>query len=262
MTGEAQWQVRTTIPFLLKSIGPIVLYAALGILFRLKKAAPIERFGIILLPVAYLSFLLPISERIGISNARLLFPAQYLFWGWFAAVGLYETAEWLKSFVTYKKNIIIGLLFLIFFISASPTIIWELQQKVPDTSIYQNPLYFLPKPIYDAFIYIQKQKPLSSFVLANPSSGLDILVPVVSGHRTITGLRYTTVHLTEKRKEVVQFFTLGMDSTTALHWLQLHKVSFVLFTLYDGDKEVFQQRYPFLTPVYSTPTGAVYQMNR
>jgi hypothetical protein len=107
MSREAEWQVRTTLFFLLKSIGPIMPFASLGMLFRFKKATAIERFGIILLLGTYITFLLPISERLGISNARLLFPAQYLFWGWFAMVGMYESAARLELYVQYKKNVII-----------------------------------------------------------------------------------------------------------------------------------------------------------
>ncbi|MFH0749480.1 MAG: hypothetical protein V1917_01020 [Candidatus Gottesmanbacteria bacterium] len=261
MASEAQWQVRTIFPFLMKSIGPILPFAVLGIVFRWKKTTSIERFGMILIPGAYLTFLLPVSGHFGISNARLLFSAQYLFWGWFAAVGLFELAERLKHVVRYKKNTIIGLLFFVFFISVAPTIVWELQQKIPPATTYTDPLYFLPKSISNAFTYLSTQKPLSSLVLANPSSRMDMLVPVLGGHRTITGPQYATQNLPEKKAEVIKFFALEMEENETRRWLQSHHINFVLFTVYDGDRNAFQRTYPFLVPLFSSKTATVYGIN-
>lgn len=259
MTGETQWQHRTTLLILIQSIGPILPFALLGMLFRLKKAVPIERFGMILLPIVYSTFLLPISEHFGISNTRLLFPAQYLFWGWFGGVGLIELADRLKYIVAYKKNTIIGFLFFVFFITVTPTIIWELQQKAPSDALYSDPNFFLPTSAYEAYIFLEKQKPLTSLVLANPPNR-DVLVPVLSGHRTITGTVYTTPNLRGKQAESNKFFTLSMEPNDAKLWIQSHHITFILFTIYDGNYLAFQQAYPFLIPLFSSETATVYGM--
>lgn len=261
MAGEAQWQVRTNLLFLLLSIGPIVPYAVFGMIFRYKKASAIERFGMILLPGVYIAFLLPISEHIGMSNARLLFPAQYLFWGWFGAVGLFELAERLKHVVRYKKNTIIGLLFFVFFISVAPTIVWEFQQSLPPEHHYTDPHFFLPTSTYTAFLYLSEQ-PSVSLILANPTTRMDILIPAISGQRTITGLRYTTPHLEEKRNNAMLFFAMKMEKDKAKHYIESHHMTHILFTNRDGDKEAFERSYPFLSPVFSTVTAVVYQMNK
>lgn len=260
MIVEAQWQDRTNLPFLLKSIGPIVPFAMLGMLFRLKKASAIERFGIILLPGVYITFLLPISEHLGISNARLLFPAQYLFWGWFAGVGLYETAGWLKSFVTYKKEVVVALLFSVFFISVAPTIIWELQQKLAIADAATGSMYYLPKTTYTAFQFLEQTFPYDALVVGNPLSFMDTRIPALSGHKTITGQRYATIKYEEKKAKVNALFSLSLSQDDALVWLTSHHVTYVLFTQYDGDVSAFQSHYPFLTPIFSTPTATVFKI--
>jgi len=261
MTSEAGWQVLTTLPFLLKSIGPILPFAIVGIIAKLKKAAAIERFGMILLVGSYTTFLIPeIPRFLKFSNARLLFSAQYLFWGWFAAIGLFTLAQYIGRCVVVKKQIIISVLFFLFFSSVTPTIIWEIQHRLPDTAIYQNELYFLPKTTASAFTYLDKQVPYQDIVLANSDSHMNMLVPVLSGHKTMLGPAYATINASMKGKEIHAFFTLTMDEETARQWVRAHHISYILYTVTDGYAGSFAQHYPFLEKVFSSDTATVYKV--
>jgi len=258
MTGEAQFQVRTTIPFLLKSIGPIVPFALFGVIARFKKMVPLERFGSILLLSTYTIFLLPISEHLAFSNTRMLFAGQYIFLGWFAAVGLYESASLITRFVVIKRTIINGMLFFVFFISVTPTIVWEIQQKIAKIPSPQDPINYLAKTTFSAFQFLDIALPRDAIVLGNPSSSMDIRLPVFSGHKTVTGPRYATLNYEEKRKVSMAFYNQTLDEKTAQQWIYAHHINYVVYTISDGNSAEFNQRYSFLNPIFKTTTAVVF----
>jgi len=260
MTGETLWQVRTEPLFLLESIGPIVPFAVVGMLTRWKKAMPIERFGMLIVVISYTAFYFPLSERVGVSNVRLLFSVLYLFLGWFAAVGLFQLAAMLSSRLRVAKRVVVGIGFIVFLLCVTPTLIWEIQQKIPDQASYQSPTLFLPQTTADAFAFLETQKPKNALVLANPTTRMDIFIPVLTGHRSVTGLHYTTVDADKKQNDAYKIFLCQTPSDEARSWFEEHHISFVLFTTSDGNVQQFEKQYPFLHEVFRTTTAIVYRV--
>lgn len=254
---EAAQQVKTVPFFLLKSIGPIIPLVIIGFIQTIKKPKPIERFGMVLLIVGYCSFYSPLPAYLGISNIRILFPGYYFFFAWFAVIGIYTLSRWLTRVTTLKHNTLIILIFFTYLISVSPTIIWEIKQKIGSTYEPNNPLYYLPTTTYQAFTFLESIQPYDVLVLGNPQSFMDIRIPALSGHHTITGPHYATINYEEKRDQAIALFLLQMTKQEAKQWLMIHHVSYILFTNYDGDVTAFYTHYPFCTPVFSTTTATV-----
>jgi len=256
---EGKWQTTTSLFFLLRSIGPIVPFALIGMITR-KKWTAIEQYGAILLFSTYTLFLFPILARFGISNVRLLLPASYVFFGWFAAVGIETIAGFLPRVTKFTKQQATFICCLLFCVAVSPTIVWEIQQKVMQVTTQKNNyLQYLPTSTYDAFTYL-KTIPNHPIVLGNPVSHMDILIPAFSGKKTVTGPLYATINHDEKIENVTQLFTRTMTPNDARTWLREHHVTHLLFTMYDGDRELFATTYPFMKPIFSTPTAVVYDV--
>lgn len=255
---EAAQQVKTTPLFLLKSIGPILPLVIIGMIKTIKKSSPIERFGMFLIIVGYFSFYSPIPHLLGVSNVRILFPGYYFFFAWFATVGLEAIALWLTKITTVKKQFLVGLLFFLYLVITAPTVVWEVKQKLSTVYSQEDSMYYLPKTMYQAFTFLEQTPPYEDIVLGNPITLMDMRIPALSGHKTVTGPAYATINYDQKQKETVQFFTSTMEKDQALQWIQTHHVSYVLYTIYDGYVGDFQTHYPFLTKVFESPTATVF----
>ena len=115
----------------------------------------------------------------------------------------------------------------------------------------------LMKAVYQAFEFLAKDQSWENVVLANPISFLDSMVPPLSGHKTYSGHMLITIRSDEKIALAKAFFQRFMSQSEAKNFLQTVPISYVLFTTADGNVEQFQTAYPFLTPIFSTPTATV-----
>jgi hypothetical protein len=258
---EKSQQIRTNLPFLLASIGPIVPFATIGITFRIKKAEPIERFFLFLIIVSYLVFLSPIPEYLGICNARLLTGAYFVGIAWFAAVGATGVATIVSRVTWYKKSFALGIVMFLFILSVTPTIAFEIQHKMKRPDSVSDMMIYLPNSVHEAFQFLEQVKPYGDVVLANPMSFMDLRVPALSGHRTVNGTAFSPNEKT-KRQETIDIFQKRMPANSVRTWFTNHRVRYILFTSYDGDGAAFQSTYPFLTPIFSNSAATVYQMSK
>lgn len=235
---EASQQVTTTPLFLLLSIGPISMLGLLGVVKGIGEKKPIMLFGIILLAMNYFLFFTDIPRLIGISNSRVLFPAMYLFWGMLAAEGIF--------FIKKKFSILYSLFFILYSLLTIPTLYWEIQQKLIVKPEERIPLLYLPSGIYKRFTRLATLGSPNDVVLANPMTHLDAMIPALTGHTTYTGHPFATINSNQKRALASKFFQKQMSAEVAQAWLGKNHIRFVFFTELDGDKNQFQQAYPFI----------------
>lgn len=231
---EAADQVRTTIQFMLLSVGPICLLGALGAWVSR------SRFSIALLAISYLLYFSPIPHMIGISNSRVLFPAMYAAWGILAAEGVFS----------FKKPLIVVLIFLLLTL---PTLGWEIQKKRIVKPEERVPLLYLPLDVYQAFTYLKNTQPFDDIVLANPASHMDALVPALSGHVSLTGHPFATIANEDKKTQSHRFFAGLLTNEEAKRWLTSQNIRYILYTKFDGDN-----MYPFLTRQFSSAGATVW----
>ena len=236
---EKTQQTLTTTPFLLLSIGPILLFAIVGMWMALKKRILFGITGLFLVIGGYILFRFPVIDQIiGITNVRVVFPGTILFLAWFATLGVQTLSR--------KKPLVEALCILLFLLSVAPTVIWEIQQKISPSGS-NTPINYIPTSMMDAYTFLKNQSPYTTVALGNPETYTNYLIPALTGHVSVSGHPLLTIHADEK---------------TAKQWITKERVTYVVFTDGDGSKEAFEKTYPFFTVIFSTPTATVYQMNK
>ena len=248
---EKTQQTLTTVSFLFLSIGPILPLAIIGMWIAMKKRTPFGITGIFVVLGGYFLFYFHgIDELLGITNVRVLFPGTILFLAWFATLGVQTLSR--------KKPMIEAVCILLFLLSVSPTVIWEIQQKMhPDGS--NTPIHYIPTSMMEAYTFVKNQSPYTTVLLGNPDTYTNYLIPALSGHISVSGHPLLTINADEKNDKAKAFFTLAMDEKTAKQWLTKERVTYVMYMHWDGSKEAFEETYPFLTSVFSTETAMVYR---
>ncbi|OGG04315.1 hypothetical protein A2Z33_04165 [Candidatus Gottesmanbacteria bacterium RBG_16_52_11] len=248
-----------TIPgFLILSIGPILLLSIPGIIRRWKNFTPPEVFGLLVIAAGYGLFLSRIPQKIGVSNLRFLLPASYVIWGAFAAWGVDAIVRKLKSAGVPKRSYLTGFVLIVYFALTMPTIIWEISQKLPTAGDRTDPMIYLPRQVSDGFDYLARRTDFNSIVLANPSRHMDTLVPALSGHTAYSGHMLATVDNAGNQKQATRFFT-GQTPEGA-GWLRSQQITYVLYTVYDGNRAEFERSYPFLKKIFENTGTAVYEL--
>lgn len=239
---DGQQHTRTTLPFLMMSLGPISVLFLLGILPSILSGNALVIFAVILTLGSYSLFLSTIPQWLGISNLRVIFPAISPFMGGVAVNGTLFIARKLNKIIPpMTTTTIIVLLFI--FISL-PTFFWEIEQKIQSQSDTKDTNLYLPTPIYEMFTALQAIGQFDDVVLANPKTHLDSLVPAIGGHTTYSGHMLLTIGNPEKQKDASQFFLLNKPD--AENWIKERNIRYVLFTPLDGDMNRFARAYPFL----------------
>lgn len=236
---ETLQQGHTTLGFLFFSIGPVlVILSGIGTMAINRTCKTIELFGFLTIVVGYFLFLSPIPNMIGMSNMRILFPSNYIFWGALAVSGL----------TSLQKFLNIRVLILIFFlVSTVPSLTWELSQKMPTAKDQTDPLVYLPRDSYEAFTSLTGTGRYDDIVLANPVTHMDSLVPALSGHTTFAGHMLATVDNEEKQKQSGQFFTGLLSEDAALLFLKENAIRYIIAsTKYETTS--LPRWYPFLKP--------------
>lgn len=259
---ESQQQVTTTLLFLLASIGPVVPFALTGILSTVRSFKPIERFGAFLIIACYATFLSPLPKLVGISNIRFLFPGLYIFIAWFAAVGVTIAASYGTKLLHIKKQWIETLLIVVFLLASAPTVMWELQQKIPKPEIYADVLYFMPVSTYNAFTVLAKTGKASDVVLGNPGSHIGMLIPALSGHKTVFSTELATLDAAAKRTEILGIYTQRIPPDEARQWFRAHHVAYMVCTINCGDCGAIEKTYPFISVIFKTETARIYSVQK
>ncbi len=252
----------TTLPFLLLSIGPILPFALAGIVWKIKKLAPIELFGLLLVVIGYTLFLQPaFMMKIGITNVRVVFPAMLFIFAWFAAVGIDRTAAWITRKRPQQKLLVATAFFILFLLAVAPTIVWEVNYKMQSQLRLGSPIY-IAKSTADAFSYLKSLYPPRVVVLGNTETNMDVVIPALTGHTTVTGHPLITINSDEKRAMVKAFFEKSMRNDIAQWFLERERVTYILFTALDGNPSEFEAHYPFLKRVFQTDTVWIYTIVR
>ncbi len=258
---EAAQHVAISIPFFLKSVGPIGILVFIGLVTFFFRPERTLQFNIVLLTLSYGLFLSPLPKIMGLLNARFIFPALYPFIGALATKGTLGLTQLLaKKPFHWSQTITVSLVLGIFLIASVPTLIWEVVQKLTPPQEPMTRMVYLPTDIYQGFTFLQTQPPFEAVVLANPVSRMDLLVPPLSGHTSYTGHPQVTINPEEKNKQAISFFNLSMTPSNALIWLKDKRIRYVVFTQYDGDVAAFHQTYPFLKLIFSERGATVFRV--
>jgi len=180
-----------------------------------------------------------------------------IFLAWFAAAGVDGIAELLTKKKKHLKALVATCLLFIFFVAVTPTILWEIRQKI-DPKNMPSPIIYIPSSAYDAFRFIAKDPLWQHVTLGNPVSYTDTIAPALTGHKSYSGHPLTTIRSEEKKAQATAFFKLDMTEDQAYTFLKSIPITYVIYMVYDGDINVFRGTYRFLTPVFSSPGATVF----
>lgn len=257
---EASQQSLTVPLFLLKSIGPVTVLAVIGVLSRISRFSAVEWSGLLLILGGYAMFLSPLPKLIGISNVRLLFPAAYAFWGLFAAYGINYLSRRLAGKTRISASGLAAILTGFFLLISLPTLVWEVNMKLKVLENPSDPMLFLPTPVYAGFMTLEKSGIYDDIVMANPASHMDSLIPALSGHTVWSGHLLATTDNGIRQQEAADFFSGNLNPAGTAGWLKQRNIRYILFTVYDGDRQQFRRNYPFLKVVDQNSGYAVYEV--
>lgn len=252
---DGQQHTRTTLPFLLLSLGPISILFLLGIIPSFLSGNGLFIFAVILTLGTYSLFLSKIPQGLGISNLRIVFPALYPFFGAIAVNGVLMVARKLNKIIPPMTTI--AIVVLLFILISLPTLFWEIEQKIQSQADTKDQTIYLPTPINEMFTALTSIGQFNDVVLANPKTHMDTMVPALSGHSTYSGHMLLTIRGGEKQALASQFFSLNIPDAEV--WIRANNIRYVLFTPLDGDIKHFVQTYPFLK-IYKTfgESGAIF----
>lgn len=254
---EAGQHTSTDWPFLLASIGPIFIWAAVGG-FRAVRTKPtaLTIFGITSIVLSYAIFMSPVPRLVGVSDLRFLYPSTYTFLGLFAVYA--HTFLVSRVPVRLKPPVSVGLLVL-FILLSLPTLWWQIANRLEPPDNDTRLTMTIPKSTFDAMAFLSG-KPYNDVVLANPAMHEDSLIPPLSGHTTYSGHMLVTIDNGVKQQKAASFFTLSMPPDEARGFLSASHIRYILFTRSDGNEENFSTYYPFLMVAYKNSDATVYRV--
>ncbi|MFC1647298.1 hypothetical protein ACFL1A_03360 [Patescibacteria group bacterium] len=256
---ESKQNSYTTFPFLLASLGPMIIFFVIGLITRIKKLTDSEIIGVSFLLIAYTIFLSPIPQLLNISNLRFLYPSIYIFFGAISAWGLLKIAKFLniKFRISINTGLTIGIV--MFLLTSLPTLSWEISQRNSKDIDTQDPLLYLPTDVYQGFEFLSHRLPYTDAVIASHISHMDSLTPALSGHTSYTGHMVETIDSDQKKILSEKFFDLNIPDSDAKNFLLENNIRYAIFTKYDGDKMIFESHYPFLDNVFENEEIGIYE---
>lgn len=220
----AQW-VNRSLPFVLTSIGPILLFIPFGTWPFLKKFRPLN---ILIFSYAALSFLLffsPIPALLSTTPIRYLHPASYILLPILAVEGI---------FVLGKNRIGISLLILLYALLTIPSFTRELAARItPATNpgvLMDTEFNHVPMPVVSALTWLggQPTDPSRPVVLVDSNKRIEILVPAFADKIVFSGHPLHTLYPEVKEKLRKDFFEGKMTVEEQKQFLTNHRIGWII----------------------------------
>lgn len=222
----AQW-VNRSLPFIVSSIGPIVLFIPFGIAPFLRKFRPVT---ILIFSYAMISFLLffsPVPALLSTTPIRYLFPASYILLPILAVEGIFALG---------KNRIGISLLVLLYALLTIPSFASELRGRMaPSTNpgvLMDTEFNHVPLPVVSALTWLgdQPTDPNHPVVLVDSRKRIEILVPAFADKIVFSGHPLHTLYPEVKEKLRRDFFEEKMTIDQQKLFLINHRIGYIITT--------------------------------
>lgn len=234
------------------SFGTLGIVFIPGIYFAWKKEKSIlESLGYIVASIGIIGFFLSTYAFIPIPGFRLIFSSSYIF----LAIIAFQTFIYVEQ--KAGKVAFTAILFIYFI----PNMITITSSVIQNSKPLKEPYYhfaYLPKTIYDSFLFLRSQKPDDAIVLGNPVTSLDMLIPGFTGKRTYSGHFLMTLNAKAKDKNVTDFLYAWTDQEFAKKFLVENNIKYVFWTKYSGDVNQIKRAYEFLRVIFENPDVSIF----
>jgi hypothetical protein len=237
--------------YILLSYGSLGIVTCIGLLRYVKeKKNHFHVFSGIMFICAQILFFLPVYTFLPIPGFRFLFSSIYIFSASIGVYGLFTLQKFFRIKIRYLLIIYLGINS-ITFVSAYIPFVQPLKPPFSDVA-------YLSQNIFDGFEYLQKNASKNALVLANPHTGIDMMIPGMTGKRSYSGHMLMTLHVEEKDKQADGFLYKWTDQKQAKEFLETNNIDYVFFTSIDGDPDTLARDYPFLKIRYQNPQMMIF----
>ncbi|KKR32887.1 MAG: hypothetical protein UU37_C0007G0012 [Candidatus Gottesmanbacteria bacterium GW2011_GWA2_41_12] len=218
---ERKWVFAVTFPDYLGGIGPLFFPAVAGIFFWVRqKISTIKVVTLIWFIVPFIGlFILP--GLLPVSNQRLFEWGHYIPIAILAAEGIFEVTRRIGG-----KKLLFSLLISLFLysgISIYGTLVHDF--GVFDPNVYN---IYIPKDIFPAFAWLDRNTPENSVVLSQGYMGN--LIPAYAHNKVVVGHPTLTYKSAEKDQEVGKFFRQD-NMIFSKNMIDKYNVSYIFFSL-------------------------------
>lgn len=221
----AQW-VNRSLPFVLTSIGPILLFIPFGIVPFCKKFRPLNILAASYASISFLLFFSPIPAMLSTTPIRYLHPASYILLPILAVEGIFALSN----------RIIIIMALLLYSILTIPSFAGELQTRItPSTNpgvLMDTEFNHVPRPVAEALTWLGRQPTdrARPVVLVDSRKRIEILVPAFADKTVFSGHPLHTLYPEVKEKLRRDFFSGTMTIDQQKLFLTNHRIGYIITT--------------------------------
>jgi hypothetical protein len=253
---ELTWNENPSLIFLLKNIGPIIIFFPLGLIEFFKRSSVLKTMLFVFVLVSYVLFLSPVAQILGTHNLRFLSPVSYIFLGALGGLGMLKVAEISKK---YRKPIacILFLILMIYFSVFNYETLYNRAFGL-DSSTPRRIIDYLPKQIYEGFKFLKNQK--EDNVLTGPYEYIGMLVATFSGKHVYLGRILDTSQFEEKQALAMRFFQGNMEVDEAKEFFLKNNINVVFLTSVDRFPSENLKKYSFLKEVYKSNNVSIFYL--
>lgn len=221
----AQW-VNRSLPFIVSSIGPILLFIPFGIAPFLGKFRPVTILIFSYAAISFLLFFSPVPAMLSTTPIRYLHPASYILLPILAVEGIFA----------FSNRIIIIMALLLYSILTIPSFAGELRGRIaPATNpgvLMDTEFNHVPMPVALALTWLGRQPtdPSRPVVLVDSNKRIEILVPAFADKTVFNGHPLHTLYPEVKEKLRQDFFEGRMTEEQQKQFLTDHRIGYIITT--------------------------------
>lgn len=244
----AQW-VNRSLPFVLSSIGPILLFLPFGIAPFFRKFRPLNILIVSYAMTSFILFFSPVPTMLTTTPIRYLHPASYILLPILAVEGIFALG---------KTRMGISILILLYALLTIPTFASELRGRItPATNpgvLMDTEFNHVPLPVVTALTWLERQPtdPSRPVVLVDSNKRIELLVPAFADKIVFSGHPLHTLYPEVKEKLRRDFFEGRMTEDQQKQFLTNHRIGYIITT----PTGVF----PFFKKVFSNDTVTIYKL--
>lgn len=264
-----QWEMLQYSPtgffFWVSAIGPIVIFIPFGIWPFIKKKDPLRLTYLIYGVLSFALYNSPIPKIMGLVPQRFLHPASYALLPILAALGFITILHELSKMSKRRKifrflSAGFFILAIVFYLTCTiPADIAQITLRINDPNL-STFLNHTPIDIIKGLQTIQMMKPniKQPVILAEGLLGIDLLIPLYTGHKSFLGQSTHTLYPDIKEALRTKFFSFAMTDEEAKQFVKNHRIEFVISS---PTNEKLETLYPFLTKTFSNNSLTIYTVS-
>jgi len=244
----------------LLAMGLMGIFAPIGLVpFAKKYSSPI-RMGILsYCAISVGLYFSPIPPLIGAMYTRIPTPLLWVCFASLAGLGLWTISMLITKILPGKlRPFVLPILASLYIGIQIPPLYHEVSTRISDARgwWYVN---YIDKNLSNGLAAVKSKPSLSLGIAPLPTA---LLVPVMTGKTVFVAHRTLSTQVPERTAQVDSFYRLNMDPSEAKQFLTGNKIDFVVSHGPQEPKPIMMEAYPFLTPLFNSPTATIFTIKQ